>query len=74
MSAPRAPVTPADIQATKQKLREMAAEVARTEDHVAETFERLIRTSGDPDGHRGRFVAEARRVAALQRRRASGSD
>jgi hypothetical protein len=74
MIAPhRPPVTPADVEATRHKLDEMAAEFARTEDRIAETFERLIALRGDPDGHRHRVVDEARRVAALQRQRAAGA-
>jgi septal ring factor EnvC (AmiA/AmiB activator) len=74
MIAPyRRPVTPADVEATRHKLCEMAAEFARTEDRIADTFERLIALRGDPDGHRQRIVDEARQVAALQRQRAAGA-
>ncbi|MDX6205039.1 MAG: hypothetical protein QOF39_1096, partial [Frankiales bacterium] len=45
-----------------------------TEDQIAETFERLARTGGDPDGHRAAMAAEARKAAEAERRRAAGSD
>ena len=71
---PRPPVTPAELEATKLRLRELAADVARTEEKIATTFDRLIATSGDPDGHRRRVADEARRVATVERARAAGAD
>jgi hypothetical protein len=71
---PRPSVTAADLEATRLRLQYLATELARTEDRVAETFEQLALTRGDPDGHRLRIAAEARRSAAAERRRASGTN
>jgi hypothetical protein len=48
--------------------------VAQTEDRIADTFEQLAATGGDPDGHRRRIADEARRAAEAERRKAMGSD
>ncbi len=65
--ARRPGVTAADIEASRELFLAMAEQVAETEDKIAGTFEQLIASRGDPDGHRGRIVAEARRVAESER-------
>jgi hypothetical protein len=65
---PRPSVTAADLEATRLRLQYLAEELARTEDKIAETFDQLARTRGDPDGHRRRIAAEARRSARAERR------
>ena len=55
------------------RLRELAADVARTEESIAATFDQLAETRGDPDGHRRRVADEARRAAAVDWVRAAGA-
>ncbi len=69
---PSSRLTAADVAAARLRLLALAADLARTEERIAETFEQLARTLGDPDGHRGRVADEARRVALLQRERSRG--
>ncbi|MDX6221551.1 MAG: potassium/hydrogen antiporter [Frankiales bacterium] len=73
-SSHRTPVTPADLEAVKERLQWLAGEVAQTDDRIADTFEQLAATGGDPDGHRRRIADEARRAAEAERRKAMGSD
>ncbi|MDX6226755.1 MAG: potassium/hydrogen antiporter [Frankiales bacterium] len=73
-SPPRSAITAADLEAAKERLRSLAEEVALTEDRIADTFEHLAATGGDPDGRRRRIADEARRAAEAERRKARGSD
>ena len=64
-------VTPAEFEAMRAKMREMALTVADTEEQVAGVFDHLAETRGDEDGHRHRIADDARKYAALERRRAA---
>jgi hypothetical protein len=59
-----------ELDVTRQQVRAVAAQVAVTEDQVAETLEQLVATTGDPDGHRQQLIDQARRTATAERQRA----
>jgi hypothetical protein len=68
-------VTDAEAQVTRSlelrlRMAEQAEQVARTEDQVAETFERLAGRGGPRESDRRATARQARDHAALERRRA----
>jgi hypothetical protein len=66
-------LTPADLEAMRHRLRELAGAVAETEDQVAATFELLAQSRGDQDGHLRRIAEQARAYAKVERDRAAGN-